>query len=114
MELLRLVFVVLLFVGIAVFPMMYAAKITGARRQGFWDSFFSVLFSSIAATAAVKIVDNELIGIALAIAASAFMISIILGATFWQSVVIAIFAHALRIGLLLVLALFGMAVSSFQ
>lgn len=103
----------LLFIAVViiltVIPVMIAAKLLGAERT----SFLSCLLVVIASVAAEKIgsnlVENEVVATVIALAFTALCISLILGAKYLQSIVIAVLSIGVQFGLALVLAGLGLA-----
>lgn len=102
-----LIFIALV-IMFTVIPVMVAAKILGAERTSFMRCLLVVIASVAAETIASNLVDNEVIAGLIAIAFTGLCISVILGAKYLQSIVIAVLSIGVQLGLAILLAgLFG-------
>ncbi len=86
-----------LMVGITVIPVMVAAKLIGAENSGFWTCFFAVILSSITGSLCETLISNELLAGMSVFVITAIAFSVVLGASFLQSVVISLVAVALQL-----------------
>lgn len=103
----------LLFIAVViiltVIPVMIAAKFLGAERTSFISCLMVVIASVAAENIGSNLVESEVVAGIIAIAFTALCISMILGAKYIQSIVIAVLSIGVQFGLALLLAGLGLA-----
>lgn len=103
----------LLFIAVViiltVIPVMIAAKFLGAERTSFISCLMVVIASFAAEHIGSNLVESEILAGVIAIAFTALCISMILGAKYIQSIVIAVLSIGVQFGLALLLAGLGLA-----
>ncbi len=103
-----LVFFVVI-VLLTVFPVMVAAKILGAEKSSFFSCLLVVIASFVANKVGIALVDNQLLASIIAIAFTALCITMILGAKYFQSLLISLLSIGVQFVIVLVLATIGVA-----
>ena len=98
-----LVFFVVI-VLLTVFPVMIAAKILGDENSSFFSCLLVVIASVVANKVGIALVDNQLLANIIAIAFTALCITMILGAKYFQSLLISLLSIGLQFVIVLVLA----------
>ncbi|WMS88954.1 hypothetical protein [Pleionea litopenaei] len=99
-------------VVVLVVPVMLAAKMLNARNSGFFSALLAVIAAAIANALTGSFFHNPWLAALLAIIVTAVCFSLILGARFLQSLGIAILAYIIQVGLVFLLATFGLAAGS--
>jgi hypothetical protein len=103
----------LLFIAVViiltVIPVMIAAKFLGAERTSFISCLMVVIASVASEHIGSNLVESEVVAGVIAIGFTALCISMILGAKYIQSIVIAVLSIGVQFGLALLLAGLGLA-----
>ena len=99
---------------LTVIPVMIAAKFLGAERTSFISCIMVVIASVAAERIGSNLVESEAVAGIIAIAFTALCISMILGAKYIQSIVIAVLSIGVQFGLALLLAGLGLASGAVQ
>ena len=103
----------LLFIAVViiltVIPVMIAAKFLGAERTSFLSCLMVVIASVASEQIGSNLVESEFVAGVIAFAFTALCISMILGAKYIQSIVIAVLSIGVQFGLALLLAGVGLA-----
>lgn len=103
-----LIFIIVVVV-LTVIPVMIAAKLMGAKNTSFGSSLLAVIASVAAENIAQQVISNPGFSGLIAVAITAVCFSLILGAKYIQSILIALLSIGVQYGLALVLAGFGIA-----
>ncbi len=106
MEFALFIFIV---VVLTIIPVMVSAKLLQAKNTSFWSCLLAVITSVAAEHIAQQLVSNPGFAGLLAVAITAVCFSLILGAKYIQSVLIALLAIGVQYGLALLLAGVGLA-----
>ncbi len=97
---------------LTVFPVMVAAKMLGAENTSFFPCLLVVIASVVANKVGVALADNQLIASIIAIAITALCISMMLGAKYFQSLLISLLSIGVQFVIAIVLATIGFAALS--
>ncbi|NVK89390.1 MAG: hypothetical protein HWE13_14735 [Gammaproteobacteria bacterium] len=110
----EIIIVLLVMIAVLVVPVMVAAKLLKARNHGFWSALIAVI--AVIAVDAITdgLIAQPLIAALVSIALTALCFSFILGARFLQSVVIAVVAFGIQLGIIVILGALGFASSGMQ
>jgi hypothetical protein len=100
---------ILVVVVLTVIPVMIAAKLLGAKNTSFWSCVFAVIASVAAENIAEQVVSNPGFSGLIAVAVTAVCFSLILGAKYIQSVLIALLSIGVQYGIALLVAGMGIA-----
>jgi len=100
---------ILVVVVLTVIPVMIAAKLLGAKNTTFWSCVFAVIASVAAENIAEHVISNPGFAGLLAVATTAVCFSLILGAKYIQSVLIALLSYGVQYGIALLVAGMGIA-----
>lgn len=97
---------------LTVYPVMLAAKMLGAENTSFFPCLFVVIASAVANKVGFALAQNELIANIIAIAFTALAISMLLGAKYFQSLLISLLSIGVQFVLALGLVAIGFAAFS--
>ena len=100
---------ILIVIVLTVIPVMVAAKLLAAKNTSFWSCVFAVVASVAADNVAEHVVSNPGFSGLVAVAATAVCFSVILGAKYFQSVLIALLSYGVQYGVTLFIAGMGIA-----
>ena len=87
-----------------VVPVMFGARIVGARNTGFGSALFAVVILAALSAVIDGFVANDLVAIVAMAAIGAMVLAGILGTTFLRGLAISVIATIIQVGLILLLA----------
>ena len=105
---------ILVVVVLTVFPVMIAAKLLGAEKTTFWVCVLAVIASVAAENVSGAIISNPGLSGFIALAITAVCFSVILGAKFFQSLLIALLSIGVQYGLAMLVAGLGIATGTVE
>jgi hypothetical protein len=94
---------------LTVFPVMIAAKMLGAENSAFFSCLLVVIASVVANKVGFALADSQLLANVIAIAFTALCISMILGAKYFQSLLISLLSIGLQFVIAIALTAIGFA-----
>ena len=88
-----------------VVPVMFGARLVGARKTGFGSALFAVVILAALSAVIDGFVANDLVAIVAMAAIGAMVLAGILGTTFLRGLAISVIATIIQMGVILLLAL---------
>jgi hypothetical protein len=87
-----------------VVPVMFGARLVGARNTGFGSALFAVVILAVLSAVIDGFVANDLVAIVAMAAIGAMVLAGILGTTFLRGLAISVIATIIQVGVVLLLA----------
>ncbi len=102
----------LIVILVTVFPVMISARALKARNTGFWICLLAVICSSLVGGFVSELFSNQFISVVVAFVATAIIYSVVLGAGFVKSLLIALLSIVIQIGIVFIIGTLGLAAFS--
>ena len=91
-------------VVVAVLPIMIGARIVKAQHTGFGSALLAVIVLSALSLAVNHFFSNQFLAFLVSAAGGGFLLSAVLGTTFWRGIAVSIIAVALQVAFLVFFA----------
>lgn len=97
-------FLIFAIVMVTVVPVMVSARLLGAKNTGFIVCFLAVIGSVLSEHFSHVIIENDFIAGVVTVAVTAVFFSVVLGAKYLQSILIALLSYGVQIAAVFIIA----------